>query len=63
MIRFVLKQLNNPGNSNDGKFYGDQGQGHIRLVAGCFWNDADCYAAMDRMAAAFWKLAEKKGLC
>ena len=21
MIRFVLKQLNNPGNSNDGKYY------------------------------------------
>ena len=49
--------------ANDGKFYGDQGQGHIRLVAGCFWNDEDCYAAMDRMAAAFRKLAEKKGLC
>ena len=49
-------------NVNDGKFYGDQGKGHIRLVAGCYWNDEDAYAAMDRMAEAFRKLAKKKGL-
>lgn len=49
-------------NVNDGKFYGDQGRGYIRLVAGCYWKDEDCYAAMDRMAEAFRKLAKKKGL-
>ena len=47
---------------NDGKFYGDMGNGHLRLIAGCFWDDKDSFAAMDRMAAAFRKLAEKKGL-
>ena len=45
---------------NDGKFYGKQGNGYLRLIDGCFWNDEDCYAAMDRMAEAFRKLAEKK---
>ena len=49
--------------ANDGKFYGDMGNGHLRLIDGCFWKDEDSYAAMDRMAAAFRKLAEKKGLC
>ncbi len=48
---------------NDGKFYGDMGNGHFRLIDGCFWDDADSYAAMDRMAETFRKLAHKKGLC
>ena len=47
---------------NDGKFYGDQGKGCLRLVDGCFWEDRDSFAAMDRMAAAFRKLAAQKGL-
>ena len=47
---------------NDGKFYGDQGKGCLRLVDGCFWDDKDSFAAMDRMAAAFRKLAAQKGL-
>lgn len=45
--------------ANDGAFYGDQGKGCIRLIDGCFWDDADACAAMDRMAAAFRKLAER----
>lgn len=48
---------------NDGKFYGDMGNGHLRMIDGCFWDDADSYAAMDRMAETFRKLAHKKGLC
>ncbi len=48
---------------NDGKFYGDMGNGHLRMIDGCFWEDADSYAAMDRMAETFRKLAHKKGLC
>ena len=47
---------------NDGKFYGDQGKGCLRLVDGCFWDDKDSFAAMDRMAAAFRKLAAQKWL-
>jgi len=47
---------------NDGKFYGDMGKGHLRLIDGCFWNDEDSFAAMDRMAASFRKLAKQKGL-
>jgi len=48
---------------NDGKFYGDMGSGHLRVIDGVFWKDEDSYAAMDRMADCFKKLAEKKGLC
>lgn len=47
---------------NDGKFYGEQGNGHLRLIDGCYWNDEDSFAAMDRMGTAFRKLAEQKGL-
>lgn len=47
-------------NVNDGKFYGTMGQGHLRVVTGCFWNDSDCFAALDRMADALHRLAEKK---
>lgn len=49
-------------NVNDGKFYGSQGEGYIRVVAGCFWEDQDCFAALDRMADAFRRLAEQKGI-
>lgn len=49
-------------NVNDGKFYGSMGQGHLRVVAGCFWDDADCFAALDRMGEALRKLAEKKNI-
>ena len=49
--------------ANDGKFYGDMGAGHLRLIDGCFWNDEDSYAAMDRMAVTFRKLAQQRGLC
>ena len=48
--------------ANDGKFYGEQGDGHIRLIDGCYWEDNNSFAAMDRMAAAFEKLAEERGL-
>ncbi|MCH4014591.1 MAG: pyridoxal phosphate-dependent aminotransferase [Solobacterium sp.] len=47
-------------NCNDGKFYGELGSGYLRLILAVFWNDEDCYRALDRMAAAFRKLAEKK---
>ncbi len=47
---------------NDGKFYGKYGSGYLRLIYGCFWNDADCFSAMDRMAEVFRKLAKKRNL-
>ncbi len=50
-------------NCNDGKFYGSCGSGYLRLIYACFWEDRDCFAALDRMADAFHKLAEQKGLC
>ena len=32
-------------NVNDGKFYGSMGEGHLRVVTGCFWDDKDCFDA------------------
>lgn len=45
-------------NCNDGKYYGEQGNGHLRLIHGAFWNDDDCFAAIDRMVAALKRLAQ-----
>ena len=47
-------------NCNDGKFYGEQGSGYLRLILAVFWNDSDCYHALDRMAEALKKLAAQK---
>ena len=45
---------------NDGKFYGTQGAGHLRLISGAFWEDRDAFAAMERMAEALRKYPERK---
>jgi len=42
---------------NDGKAYGPQGTGCLRLIIGCYWGDQQSFDAMDRMAAALEKLA------
>ena len=47
---------------NDGKSDGTQGNGYLSLIDGCFWEDSDSFAAMDRMSAAFRKLAKEKGI-
>lgn len=49
-------------NCNDGKYYGDQGNGCLRLIHGAFWKDEDSFAAIDRISAALKKLAQAKGL-
>jgi aspartate/methionine/tyrosine aminotransferase len=49
-------------NCNDGKFYGSQGNGYLRVIFAVFLKDEDCYAALDRMADAFRKIARKKGV-
>lgn len=47
---------------NDGSFYGTQGEGYLRVILACFKEDAACFAALDRMAALFKKIAREKGL-
>lgn len=49
-------------NCNDGKFYGSQGDGYLRVIFAVYADDKDCYAALDRMAAAFKKLAAERGI-
>ena len=48
---------------NDGSFYGSQGEGYLRVILACFKKDEDCFAALDRMAEEFRKVAKEKGLC
>lgn len=47
---------------NDGKFYGKYGDGYIRVIFAVFSDDKECFAALDRMAAAFTKLAKERGI-
>lgn len=47
---------------NDGKPYGRQGAGYLRLIIGCYWDDRKAYDAIDRMAAALTRLAAQKGV-
>ena len=47
---------------NDGSFYGSQGEGYLRVILACFKDDTVCFAALDRMAALFRRLAAEKGL-
>lgn len=47
---------------NDGKAYGKQGWGHLRLIIGCYWDDKKAFDAIDRMAAALDKLAKIKNI-
>ena len=47
---------------NDGKYYGSQGVGHLRLIHGALWEDEDCFAALKRMEAALRKRAAELGI-
>lgn len=47
---------------NDGKAYGSQGAGHLRLIIGCYWDDQTALSAIDRMCAALGKLAAEEGI-
>lgn len=49
-------------NCNDGKFYGVQGDGYLRVIFAVFADDQDCFAALERMAYAFRKKAKEKGI-
>ena len=40
---------------NDGSHYGDQGNGHLRLIHGCLWDDDMCFEVIARMADALRK--------
>lgn len=47
---------------NAGCDYGSQGEGYIRIVHGCFADDAKLFDALDRICAALCKLANEKGI-
>lgn len=60
IVNYLIKEA--LVNCNDGKFYGAQGSGYLRVIFAVFEKDEDCYAACDRMAEAFRKRAEERGL-
>lgn len=47
---------------NDGKAYGENGVGHLRLVIGCYGENQESFAAMDRMKKALVKRAQERGM-
>lgn len=47
---------------NDGKAYGPQGAGCLRLIIGCYWEDQKSFDAIERMADALRGLAKAKGM-
>ncbi|MTI96275.1 MAG: pyridoxal phosphate-dependent aminotransferase [Firmicutes bacterium] len=47
---------------NDGKPYGKQGHGHLRIVIGCYWDDEVCYNALERIKQALTERADKLGI-
>jgi bifunctional pyridoxal-dependent enzyme with beta-cystathionase and maltose regulon repressor activities len=47
---------------NSGSGYGKQGEGHIRIITGCFYEDVDAVKALERIKTALTDLAKKKGI-
>lgn len=47
---------------NDGKAYGAQGDGHLRIVIGCCRKDEEAFAAIDRICNALRSRAEALGI-
>ncbi len=49
-------------NVNAGINYGLSGEGHLRIVAGCYENDEVCFSKLDDIANALKKMADRKGI-
>jgi aspartate/methionine/tyrosine aminotransferase len=47
---------------NDGKPYGENGAGHLRIIIGCYWEDQTSFDAIDRVKAALEKRAAQLGI-
>lgn len=47
---------------NDGKAYGEQGKGHLRIVIGCCRKDEEAFAAIDRICSALRMRAKALGI-
>jgi len=47
---------------NEGIPYGKQGEGHIRIVSGCFKDDKDAINALNRIKDALTKLGKERGI-
>ena len=47
---------------NDGKFYGEQGDGHLRIIYGVFADRAKSFEGIDRICAALAKRAAELGI-
>lgn len=47
---------------NDGKFYGDQGAGHLRIIYGVFADRQKSFEGIDRICAALSRRAAEIGI-
>ena len=47
---------------NEGTPYGKQGDGHVRIVTGCFNSDEDACKAFNQIKTALTKLTKEKGI-
>ena len=47
---------------NDGKFYGDQGNGHLRIIYGVFADRQKSFEGIDRISDALSKRAAEIGI-
>jgi aspartate/methionine/tyrosine aminotransferase len=46
---------------NEGRTYGNQGEGFLRIVSACFRNEDDAVERLERIKSALLKLAREKG--
>lgn len=47
---------------NEGTPYGDQGEGYLRIVHACFFNDEDAIVALNKIKDCLIQLGKEKGL-
>lgn len=47
---------------NEGTYYGSEGEGYLRIVHGCFWDEEKAVSAYRRIKDALTKLAHEKGI-
>lgn len=60
VVEYLLKEAKILVNSGSG--YGKQGEGYIRIITGCFYEDSDAIRVLELIKTALTELAKKKGI-
>lgn len=48
---------------NEGTPYGKQGEGYLRIVHACFYDDKDAIDALNKIKECLIQLGKDKGIC